>query len=101
MTAGNSRYGEASGTPAYPRRNLDAGLAGGRLSRSGMVRMVRYFRSLWRLSGWGMRPPGMDPWKPVHGRWKVWPASVRDHAGLGLSEHLRSANGEAVVVGRG
>jgi hypothetical protein len=28
------------------RRNLDSGLAGGRLSRSGMVRMCSYFRTL-------------------------------------------------------
>jgi dihydrofolate reductase len=31
---------------SYPRRNLDSGLAGGRLSRSGMVRISSYFRSL-------------------------------------------------------
>jgi hypothetical protein len=29
-----------------PRRNLDAGLAGGRLRRSGAVRISSYFRSL-------------------------------------------------------
>jgi hypothetical protein len=29
-----------------PRRNLDAGLAGGRLRRSGTIRISSYFRSL-------------------------------------------------------
>jgi hypothetical protein len=29
-----------------PRRNLDSGLAGGRLGRSGTVRISSYFRSL-------------------------------------------------------
>jgi hypothetical protein len=32
--------------PMLPRRNLDSGLAGGCLSRSGAVRISSYFRSL-------------------------------------------------------
>jgi hypothetical protein len=32
--------------PDIPRRNLDAGLAGGRLRRSGGVRISSYFRTL-------------------------------------------------------
>jgi TIR domain len=42
----NFEAGALSKSMDLPRRNLDAGLAGGRLSRSGTVRISSYFRTL-------------------------------------------------------
>jgi hypothetical protein len=41
-----ARRGPVAQAPALPRRNLDAGLIGGRLRRSGTVRISSYFCSL-------------------------------------------------------
>jgi uncharacterized membrane protein len=45
---GDRPTGQRTGSLAcYPRRRLNAGLAGGRLRRSGAVRIPSYFRTLW------------------------------------------------------
>jgi hypothetical protein len=46
LVLGDIGYGKSALTKSYPRRNLDAGLAGGRLRRSGGVRISSYFRTL-------------------------------------------------------
>jgi hypothetical protein len=46
LLVGDPGSGKSVALRHLPRRNLDSGLAGGRLSRSGTVRISSYFRSL-------------------------------------------------------